>query len=171
MSDNKRPRFDDPLPGEGGPHRASPPAPEPAAAPPDASQRPGDASLPSQATQVLLDPTVTRLTLLLSNLVLLTENGDLALWASLMALDRVLRGLEWGADTPRLSKQRFYSLLQVTLVRYAELLHEHVERLALLQDSEPDPALPSWPPTLSVEMYDLVDAMFPAETSSGDDLP
>lgn len=180
-----RPRFDDPLPGEGGPHQSREPfetggplQPIARRTPLEDMQRadesrepqvPGDPvpllSDPSvQATQVMLDPTVARMTLLLSSLVLLTENGDLALWASLMTLDRVLRGLDWGR-TPSIAKRRYFSLIQVTLLRYAQLIHEHVEHLTLIRDGEPDPPMPAWPSALSAEMYDLVDVMLPSEAT------
>lgn len=111
-------------------------------------------------SRALFEPTIRRMAILVNTLVALTENGDFALWATLGCFDQVLRGLNWQSVPPR-QAERFYTLLQTTLTNYAMRLDEYVVAIHALPAGTPIPPLPDWTKDDTLQMYDVVDTMFP----------
>jgi hypothetical protein len=114
----------------------------PAAAP----ELPPNSLTPEQSGKiaaVLFDPTVERIRILLQTLVQSTAAGDYAIWASLVALDRVIAELDW-ASVSSSHAQRFAHLAELVFQRCALRLAAYRAAIMTWQEGTPFPQLTPW---------------------------
>lgn len=169
-----RPTFDDPLPTEAQIHKAIETRDLVGKAEDPSLAALGDLDLtPEQsasAAKVMFEPTVKRLVILVDNLIHLAGNGDFALWAPLAAIDAAIKGLDWSSASVT-QRLKFLALVAQTLSHYGARMDEHREAIERsLEESgaaETAGALPDWTIPDTLEMYNIVDAMYPAPIPDG----
>lgn len=112
-----------------------------------------------KVAQSLYTPTLTRVGILIDNLIRLTNNGDFALWAPLMAMESALKSLQWSAtDSP----ERFLFLISAALRRYADKCDAYTLGLTAARAANaPAPAFEAWSDKDTIAVYDETDARFP----------
>lgn len=114
----------------------------PAAAP----ELPPNSLTPEQSGKIaeqLFDPTVNRIRILLQTLIQATAGGDYAIWASLVALDRVISELEWSNVSP-VHAQRFALLAELVFERCAIRFRAYRAAIGTWQEGTPFPPLIPW---------------------------
>lgn len=114
------------------------------------------------AASAMFDPTIRRMSVLITTLIQVTENGDFALWAPLTALMTALRGLNWESAN-RENAVKFHALCAVSLRALGVAFDVYRAQIEALPEGAPLPPLPAWGDTEIVEMYDLVAARYPQE--------
>lgn len=159
-----RPTFDDKNETEA----PTPAAPEMAPPTPQGDGDPGVAPSPAMtaeesavAAKAMFEPTLRRMAVLIDTLIHISENGDFALWAPLGAMDMTLRGLDW-RTADRVRVEKFYCLLSQTLSHYAARLDGFRLALNAMAPDAPLPPIPEWTTDDTLEMYDIVDKLYPA---------
>jgi len=116
--------------------------PSPAAAP----ELPPNSLTPEQSGKIaaaLFDPTVNRIRILLQTLIQSTAAGDYAIWASLVALDRVIAELEWSTVTPD-HAQRFAHLAELVFDRCAVRFRAYRAAIRDWKEGTPFPVMVPW---------------------------
>jgi len=114
----------------------------------------------------IFEPTVRRMTVLISSLISQTSSGDYALWAPLSALDHTIRDLKW-ESVPLPAAKQFAALTGVVLRKYSEramayLLALEVYGSTPVPHNLPFPTLQEWTSEDTIAAYDEVMKLYPA---------
>lgn len=116
--------------------------------------------------EVLFQPTVNRLAVLLGSLVQQTGQGDYAAWATIAAFDQTILSLTW-EDRPQ-AAQEFADLIRIIFRRYAERAGDHADAIEAWAAHHrtavppvPFPALLPWGNAETLAAFEELNTLYP----------